>query len=159
GLFWIDAGQGASTLREQYYHVLRALDETTPPLAELDRHEADIWTLLERAIQRREGHSPVLVVIDDVGSSDGQPLSPADLFPPGAIQLWTSRRQMLGNTVTHRLSELSSDEAVEMLTRGICLRDSDRQIWGSIAGRVGGLPIALDLLNLVAQCCGLSCES
>lgn len=154
GRFWIDASQSREGLEWQQRQVLRALGES----GEVDA--VSLTPSLARRLAAVARDRRVLVVLDNLPEEApldrrGKPLQLSFFMPqPNSITLLaTSTKRWLGFNHTIELEVLAADAATSLLTRGVSRRnDLTDAEWHEVAGTLlGGLPLALDLLN-VALC-------
>jgi len=156
GIFWVDAS-GAIGIEEQHHGIWQALDlaHHVAPLAELRARCEDVARLLATALHHRAAAGPALVVVDNVPESmPGQAPQPLRTWcpaQPGDVAvLATSRRRLdIGAPrvdVLH-VGVLPAQLAVDLLRRGFDRHIVGAAAWHGIAEAVGGLPLALTLLN------------
>ena len=149
GLFWVDGGSKA--LDVEFHRVLRALDPGVPHLAALRAQDRDVRQELERAL--RGIGRPALYVVDNVPepAPGTDPPSIGEFCPAlGAVTVLATSRQDTkeANVKTIPVDALTPEAATLLLTEnvpgaGVLTWDE----WERVAGWVGYLPLALDLLN------------
>ncbi|TQS39806.1 tetratricopeptide repeat protein, partial [Cryptosporangium phraense] len=112
------------------------------PGSQIPHETADLVALYQRQLATH----PTLVVLDDVAGEDQ--IRPLVGAVPGGVTLITTRRRLTGlNTLA--LDVLTLDEAREYLTdaiRPIPVGDDPSAV-DRLAGRCGGLPLALSLVE------------
>ncbi len=149
GLFWLNAS--SSSLDDEFWRILNALDPAVPSLAALRRQRCDVRRELEFAL--RGITQPALYVVDNIPEAavGDDAASIGDFCPAlGAVTvLATSRQDAREEGVkTISVDTLGRDAAILLLTESVPgagrLAWAD---WGRIAEWVGDLPLALDLLN------------
>ena len=149
GLFWVDGGSKA--LDTEFHRVLRALDPAVPHLAALRAQDRDVRRELERAL--RGIGRPTLYVVDNVPepTSGKEPPSIGEFCPAlGAVTVLATSRQDTreANVRAIPVDALTPEAATLLLTENVpgagVLTWKE---WERVAGWVGYLPLALDLLN------------
>lgn len=151
GLFWVDAGKGKD-LDDQFYGIWKALQggRKVPELRALRDKKVDLKKLLVEAFQNLDPAKPALCVVDDIPESD-EPRPVRDYFPAlGKAPVLLTGRQSVREPgiAVLELDRLSEPASVLMLTRDLENGDSITQSeWKEVAGWVGHLPLALELLR------------
>lgn len=149
GIFWIDGA--ASSIEEEFWRVLRAIDPSVDDLPVMRARGKDVRLEVEVALRAIE--QPALYIVDDIpeANHDADPPRLADFCPClGEIAvLATSRQDIREDDVSGLLVDaLDLDAAILVLTDSVTgssvLTWDD---WEAVVNWVGGLPIALDLLN------------
>jgi tetratricopeptide (TPR) repeat protein len=149
GLFWVNAASGS--IDDEYWRILSALDAAVPDIATMREQGRDIRRELERALRRID--RPALYVVDNIPeAARGEDAAPIGDFCPalGAVTVLATSRQDTREEGVQTISvdTLGRNAAILLLTdnvpAGSGLPWTD---WSRIAGWVGDLPLALDLLN------------
>lgn len=149
GLFWVNAS--SSSLEDEFWRILYALDPSVPNIAAMRQQQRDIGRDLEQALRKIK--EPALYVVDNIpeAAPGDDARSIGDYCPAlGVVTvLATSRQDTQEEGVkTISVDTLERDSAVLLLTENLPgfgrLSWAD---WGKIAEWVGDLPLALDLLN------------
>lgn len=157
GVFWINADVEQDGLEEQFYEVVRAISAEVPPLDKLRRDRVDISGLLARVLDTLPTEEPALFVVDNIPAPrDGQPPERLEHWCPalGRVTVLATSRSRLSvqerGVVSLPVNRLSNADGVRLL-----LLDSgfsgelEEAEWASIVDWVGGLPLALVLLNRI----------
>lgn len=149
GLFWVDAA--SSSLDEEFWRVLSALQPFVPGLQAMRKHGKDVRHELARAL--RNIKEPTLFVVDNVpeAAPDERP-SPLSSYCPAidAVTLLATSRQEVSEPGVRgfHVDTLNRDSAILLLTDNVAAAGRlSWQSWGRLVESVGNLPIALDLLN------------
>jgi len=157
GLFWLDASEGKLALNEQFRGILGVLRPDLP----VQRYTADeVASHLARTLGQIK--QPALFIVDDV---------PEVATDQSLVKWWSTFRDIPTLVLSRRLvplalavdqevklSTLSREAAVALLTRGITFPLRPPDGWRSIARWVGDLPLALELLNSALRDGGASAE-
>ena len=147
GLFWIDA---LRPLEPQYAQILYAL-AADAPRSKMDREE--LASRLIAAFRGLSPERPALVVVDNIPEpqSGETPALLEDWFPPARFTriLVTSRNSSRNEpgVLSLQIGVLDDLSAQAILTRNINFHALDQMEWQEIVSWVGGLPLALELLN------------
>lgn len=153
GIFWIDA---VPDPEPQLYAVLRALDPHAPALEALRLPHGDgVAAAVARAVRNRPADAePILFVVDNVPEPEpGERPAPLRTWCPvlGEVSvLATSRRTLaLDGGAVQRLEvrELDPEFSALLLRWELAPGLLSPAEWREIAGWVGHLPLALELLN------------
>jgi hypothetical protein len=152
GLFWINAEQDVES---QHYEVVQALDPSAPPVEVLRAAQGGVGGALARIVRLRSDAAPPLFVIDNVPEPEaGKPPFPLSHWCPliGEVAvLATSRTRVAlggaGSIVPGQIDTLEPDAAVRLLSSGTRREELSEAEWTEVAGWVGNLPLALELLN------------
>jgi tetratricopeptide (TPR) repeat protein len=153
GIIWIDASK---ELEPQFHGVLQTFDPQVPALPEFQQQKRDIRGELEKALRARAAKRPLLWVVDDIP----EPVAPR---PPPKLSAYCPALGQVAALMTSRrrlslepgrrgipLGELGAEAGILLLKRGVSATGQlSHQDWKSIVDWVGGLPLALALLNQV----------
>ena len=149
GLFGVDGGSKA--LDVEFHRVLRALDPAVPHLAALRAEDRDVRQELDRAL--RDIGRPALFVVDNIPepAAGKDPPNIGEFCPAlGAVTVLATSRQDTREASVRAISvdALTPEAATLLLTENVpgasVLSWNE---WERVAGWVGYLPLALDLLN------------
>ena len=145
GIVWINADDHERSVNDQLLTVARLAHAQVSE----QRNGA---AAVEEALSVRSPNGPLLWIVDNVPETvDGeQPDSLARWCPVmhQASVLCTSRRSVPDAAATVFLSELTVQQAVDMLTSGAVKRGwLDDEAWEQVARWTGCLPLALAILN------------
>jgi tetratricopeptide (TPR) repeat protein len=153
GLFWINAEADPEL---QLYDVLLALNPDTPAIEEIRQRPGGVPGSVARAIRSRPDDAPTpLFIIDNVPEPHpDQPPKPLDTWCPvlGEVPVLTTSRTRVafgagGSAVALPIDTLNLASAVELLTTDTQREPLNVTGWNEIAGWVGHLPLALEVLN------------
>jgi tetratricopeptide (TPR) repeat protein len=162
GLFWLTAAVAEDRLEAQFHGILRTLRPDTPDLATFRSAERNAHEELGQALHSLATGEPVLYVVDNVPEPEpGQPPRPLSTWCPaiGEVALLVTsraRQSLIPGVRSLPVDVLSPDKAVLLLTGDYEeVGRLDEASWIRIAGWVGYLPLALELLNRVLRAGGL----
>jgi tetratricopeptide (TPR) repeat protein len=153
GLFWINAESDAEL---QLYDVLQALDSQAPPIEVVRHGSGGVPGAVARAVrsQAKDGSTPLFIIDNLPEPAVGQQPKPLDTWCPvlGEVPVLTTSRTRIamgagGGVVAFPIETLDPEAAIRLLTMETersALADAD---WNEIAGWVGHLPLALEVLN------------
>jgi tetratricopeptide (TPR) repeat protein len=150
GLFWIDAER---PLESQYHQILLALDPQTPELNVVQKESGGVSNRLVAAFRALPVEKPSLVVVDNIPEPQPghAPKQLDDWFPAARYCrfLTTSRNRTLKTpgVVSLEVGVLDDWSAQALLTSDIDFGALNDGEWREITDWVGGLPLALELLN------------
>jgi tetratricopeptide (TPR) repeat protein len=154
GVFWIDAEGDEDRLETQFHGALRVLHPEIPELIHFREQERDAHAELGAALEQASLRAPVLMVVDNVPESPaGTSPRPLATWCPaiGKIALLATSRTSVSlesNAVRPlRIDVLPRAASVALLANGLPDGEVDRDALGRVAGWVGDLPLALELLN------------
>jgi tetratricopeptide (TPR) repeat protein len=150
GVVWIDAAQNERIESPPWREIVRGLGVTKFPSEATDK-----WALneLAPAIRRRVTEGPVLWIVDNLPEiSPGERALSLDRWCPiqSLVTLICTSRQpgVAGCDARIELSETDVDDAILILTDGGVVRGQlEERQWKDIVRWVGGLPLALRILN------------
>jgi tetratricopeptide (TPR) repeat protein len=148
GIFWVNAA--SDSIEDEFWRVLSVL-AAVPDIAAMRAQGRDIRRELERAL--RGIPEPALYVIDNVpeAAPGKDPPTIGEFCPAlGAVTVVATSRQDTREEGVRTISvdELEPAAAILLLTENVPGAGAlSWDEWERIAGWVGNLPIALDLLN------------
>jgi tetratricopeptide (TPR) repeat protein len=149
-------------LEEQFHGILRELKPgEIPDLAAFRELQRSAAGELAQALHEASGKGPILYVVDNVPEpGPGKTRRPIESWCPalGKVALLvTSRLKLLkaDNLKPLAVDVLAPEAAVALLSEGI-RSDLDAPSWLRIAGWVGYLPLALELLNKAMESGGVT---
>jgi TIR domain/Tetratricopeptide repeat len=159
GVFWIDAGMESSAIEEQHYEiwvVLRRLgrettpSEDVPSLATLRETKKDIRKLLAQESRDNPYARHCIFAVDNV--PEESPPKPLAYFCPAVsftTVVATSRQRTEEPGVKNlEINALPRSASILLLTQELqAAAELDQLKWGKLAGWVGDLPIALELMH------------
>jgi len=150
GLFWLDA-EDEGRLAAQFHEILCRLRPETPDWKGFTEAGRDARRELGVVFEGLE--RPALLVVDNVpeASAGAAPVGVGTYRPGrgGPVTVLATSRQRLGGfggVVGLEIETLEEEAAVRLLSRGVA-GQLNREEWGEVAGWVGCLPLALELLN------------
>lgn len=154
GVFWIDAEGDEDRLETQFHGVLRVLHPELPELIHFREQERDAHAELGAALEHASLRAPILMVVDNVPETPaGTSPRPLATWCPaiGKIALLATSRTSVSlesNAVRPlRIDVLPRGASVALLANGLPDGEVDRDALARVAGWVGDLPLALELLN------------
>jgi hypothetical protein len=156
GVYWVDADVSQESLEERLHQILRSLDPSKPNLEFYKREgEASLRDDLRSVFEKLPADNPGLFIVDNVPEPD-------DVQRPLPLTQWcpvidlvstiaTSRLHTSvgsrGATIPIALAPLETAAALALLTDGVDAGLLPEEDWRRLAEWVGGLPLALELLN------------
>jgi hypothetical protein len=156
GVYWVDADVSPESLEERLHQILRSLDPSKPNLEFYKREgEASLRDDLRSVFEKLPPDKPALFIVDNVPEPD-------EAHRPPPLTQWCPVVDLVSTVVTSRLhtsvgsrgatipialAPLEMAAALALLTDEVDASLLPEDDWRRIAEWVGGLPLALELLN------------
>lgn len=144
GIFWVDAGVSEAELALQFHELVRVICRivnVSDPRAELVK-----WADAQ--------DDPVLLVVDNLPAGDKRRLSHWCPLEGHAAVLATTRERRSAwekQVSAIEVRPLDDRAGAAMLASGLDPRVAAEETWRTLAHAVGGLPVALQLLNSILR--------
>jgi hypothetical protein len=154
GCFWLEADTSEELIEVQFHGMLKTLKPDTPALSEFQKQRIRVADELAKAIDALPAAKPVLFVVNNAPE-------PAPEEAPKPLATWCPLLGRVALLVTSRVRyslfeagveeihvpSLPAGPAVSLLAEKVRHLLPDQGDWEQIAKWVGGLPLALELLN------------